>query len=55
MSIIKSKDYVPYFYRNSRDYQVFLNLIDLIVNVIKINIDTIPDNLDPTKCNYLLL
>ena len=36
MSIIKSKDYVPYFYRNSRDYQVFLNLIDLIVNVIKI-------------------
>ena len=55
MSIIKSKDYVPYFYRNSRDYQVFLNLIDLIVNVIKINIDTIPDTLDPTKCNYLLL
>ena len=55
MSIIKSKDYVPYFYRNSRDYQVFLNLIDLIVNVIKINIDTIPDNLDPTQCNYLLL
>lgn len=55
MSIIKSRDYVPYFYRNSRDYQVFLNLIDLIVNVIKINIDTIPDNLDPTKCNYLLL
>ena len=55
MSIIKSKDYVPYFYRNSRDYQVFLNLVDLIVNVIKINIDTIPDNLDPTKCNYLLL
>ena len=55
MSIIKSKDYVPYFYSNSRDYQVFLNLIDLIVNVIKINIDTIPDNLDPTKCNYLLL
>ena len=55
MSIIKSKDYVPYFYRNSRDYQVFLNLIDLIVNVLKINIDTIPDNLDPTKCNYLLL
>ena len=55
MSIIKSKDYVPYFYRNSRDYQVFLNLIDLILNVIKINIDTIPDNHDPTKCNYLLL
>ena len=55
MSIIKSENYVPYFYRNSRDYQVFLNLIDLILNVIKINIDTIPDNHDPTKCNYLLL
>ena len=55
MSIIKSKDYVPYFYRNSRDYQVLLNLRDLIVNVIKINMDTIPDKLDPTKCNYLLL
>ena len=55
MSIIKSENYVPYFYRNSRDYQVFLNLIDLILNVIKINIDTIHDNHDPTKCNYLLL
>lgn len=53
--VIRSKDFVPYFYRNSRDYQSILALFDLIINVTKINIDTLIDNLDPNKCNYLLL
>lgn len=53
--VIRSKDFVPYFYRNSRDYQAILAIFDLIINVTKINIDTLVDNLDPNKCNYLLL
>ena len=53
--VIRSKDFVPYFYRNSRDYQAILALFDLIINVTKINIDTLLDNLDPYKCNYKLL
>lgn len=53
--VIRSKDFVPYFYKNSRDYQAILAILDLIINVTKINIDTLIDNLDPNKCNYLLL
>lgn len=53
--VIRMKDYTPYFYTTSRDYQMILSLFDLLINTIKTDIDTIVDNLDPYKCNYKLL
>ena len=53
--VIRMRDYTPYYYTTSRDYQVVLSLFDLLVNTIKTDIDTLVDNLDPYKCNYKLL
>ena len=53
--VIKMRNLTPYYYTTSRDYQVILNLLDLLINSIKTDIDSIPDNLDPYKCNELLL
>lgn len=53
--VIRMRDYTPYYLTTSRDYQVFLNLLDLLINSIKTDIDSTPDNYDPYKCNELLL
>lgn len=53
--VIHMKDFTPYYYTTSRDYQVILAMFDLLINTIKTDIDSIPDNLDPYKCNNKLL
>lgn len=53
--VIRMKDLTPYYYTTSRDYLVFLHLFDLLINAMKTDIDMIPDNLDPYKCNQKLL
>lgn len=49
--MIKSKAYVPETYHNeSRDYQVFLNLVDLVVNNIYTKTGNMQDLLNPDNC-----
>lgn len=53
--LIDSKYNVPYIYRNSRDYQAILKLLDLILTAIKENIDDLLQIYDPEKCPEQLL
>ena len=49
--MLKSKAYVPdAYYEESRDFQVFLNLIDLIVNNIYTKTGHMEDLLNPDNC-----
>lgn len=60
--LIESRYMVPEAYSESRDYQVFLKLIDLIINAVKldtdafvnlINCDKCPDHMLPILASYV--
>ena len=53
--LIDSKYNVPYIYRNSRDYQSILKLLDLLLTAIKEGIDDMLQIFDPMKCPEQLL
>lgn len=53
--MIKSEDFTPYVYKNSRDYKALLTLLDVILNISKYEIDNIQDFYDPMKCPMELL
>lgn len=48
--MIESKNYVPYVYKQSRDYQALCKILDLIINATKVDIDTFVNLLSPEKC-----
>ena len=48
--MLESKNFVPLVYRNSRDYQAILKLLDLIINAIKSDIDNFVSLINPDKC-----
>lgn len=48
--MIESKKMVPSVYRNSRDYQAILKLLDLIINAIKSDIDNYVSLINPDRC-----
>lgn len=53
--IIDSKFNVPYIYRNSRDYQAILKLLDLLLTAVKEGIDDLLQIFDPEICPESLL
>lgn len=48
--MIESKNLVPLVYRNSRDYQAILKLLDLIINATKSDIDNFVSLINPDRC-----
>lgn len=53
--MIESRKFVPEAYSESRDYQVFLKLLDLLIDAIKLDIDTFVNLINPDKCpNHML-
>lgn len=53
--MLKSENFVPQIYKNSRDYKALLTLLDIILNLSKHEIDNIKDLYDPMKCPVQLL
>lgn len=53
--MIRSEDFTPEIYKNSRDYKALLTLLDVITNLSKYEIDNIQDLYDPMKCNQNVL
>lgn len=53
--MIDSKKYVPEHYSKSRDFQVFLKLLDLIINASKSDIDYMITCLSPEACKARIL
>lgn len=53
--LIDSKYNVPYIYRNSRDYQAILKLLDLLLTAVKEETDDLQQILDPERCPEQLL
>lgn len=55
-SIIDTRNYVPEYFGNNREFQVFLRLANLALSVIKSNTDNfIPNLLNPLLCKTRLL
>lgn len=54
-SIIETKKYAPWILRQSRDYQAFCKIYDLLINSIKTNIDYWIDHIDFDNCPDLYL
>lgn len=55
-SIINSRNFVPKYFGNNREFQVFLKAVDLAFSVIKSDTDNFVANLlDPLKCKARLL
>lgn len=55
-SIINSRKFVPEYFGNNREFQVFLRAVDLAFSVIKSDTDNFVSNLlDPLKCKARLL
>lgn len=53
--MLESRKFVPEAYSESRDYQVFLKLLDLLIDAIKLDIDTFVNLINPDKCpNHML-
>lgn len=50
-----TKHYVPEVYSDSRDYRVFLHMVEILATVIKYNADHYPDLYDPADCPDNLL
>lgn len=48
--MIETKNMVPLAYSRSREYQVFLKLLDLIINASKAEVDNFVDLINPDKC-----
>lgn len=53
--MIESRNYVPDWYEKSRDFQVFLKLVDLVVNAAKADIDYFTSLISPDQCKVALL
>lgn len=53
--MIKSENFLPQVYSNSRDYKALLTLLDIVLNLSKYEIDNIKDLYDPMKCPVKLL
>lgn len=53
--MIDSRKYVPEYYAKSRDFQVFLKLIDLVVNAAKADIDYFTSLISPDQCKARML
>ena len=55
-SILNSRKYVPEYFGNNREFQVFLRAVDLAFSVIKSDTDNFVANLlDPLRCKARLL
>ena len=55
-SIIDIKKFVPQYFANGREFQVFLRALNISLSVIKSNTDNfIPNLLNPLKCKERLL
>ena len=55
-SLIDSRKYVPEYFGNNREFQVFLRAVDLAFSVIKSDTDNFVANLlDPLRCKSRLL
>lgn len=53
--MIESRKFVPEAYSESRDYQVFLKLLDLLIDAIKLDTDTFVNLINPDRCpNHML-
>lgn len=53
--MIETRNMVPYAYSSSREYQVFLKLLDLVINASKSEVDNFVDLINPDKCpNHML-
>lgn len=50
-----TKHYVPEVYSDSRDFRVFLRMVEILATVIKYNADHYPDLYDPSNCPDNLL
>lgn len=53
--MIESKKFVPKVLADSRDFRVFLKLLDILICSIKNNTDDFINLLNPEKCHYRLL
>ena len=53
--MIESRKYVPDYYEKSRDFQVFLKLLDIIINACKGDIDYFTSLLSPKHCKARML
>lgn len=53
--MIESRYYVPNYYEKSRDYQVFLKLLDLVINASKADIDYFTSLISPEQCKARIL
>lgn len=53
--MIESRQYVPDHYEKSRDFQVFLKIVDLVVNAAKADIDYFTSLLSPDQCKARML
>ncbi len=53
--MIRTRKCVPNYYEKSRDFQVFLKLLDLIINACKADIDHFVELLSPDLCKASLL
>ena len=55
-SLLDTKKFVPQYFANGREFQVFLRAINIAMSVIKSNTDNfIPNLLNPLKCKERLL
>ena len=53
--MIETRDMVPYAYSSSREYQVLLKLLDLVINASKSEVDNFVSLINPDKCpNHML-
>lgn len=55
-SLINTKEFVPQYFANNREFQVFLRAINIALSVVKSNTDNFISNLlNPLKCKARLL
>lgn len=55
-SLIDSRKFVPQYFGNGREFQVFLRAVNIALSVVKSNTDNfIPNLLNPLKCKARLL
>jgi len=53
--MIKSEDFSPQIYKNSRDYKAFLTFLDTVINTTKYEVDNMADLYEPMKCEHKVL
>lgn len=53
--MVQTEKLVPEVYRQSRDYQVFLKMWDIVLNTVKFDIENWLDLYDPLTCKFELL